>query len=207
GIHNVLIPSFSDKPFRVYCDAETRGGGWTVILRRSDGTENFHRKWNIYKKGFGNLDGEFILGLDKIHALTSENTMELLVQVMDFENDARFETYKRFGIASEEEDYALNTLSKGEGTAGDSLQQHFRMKFSTIDRQNDLKQGDPSPCTGYKAGWWYHACHERYEYSFHFMVTLLLIYDICSLLTGTWGNHDHGWGINWYTFRGHKQSM
>ncbi|XP_062135648.1 ficolin-2-like isoform X1 [Drosophila sulfurigaster albostrigata] len=188
GIHNVLIPSFSDKPFRVYCDAETRGGGWTVILRRSDGSENFHRKWNIYKKGFGNLDGEFILGLDKIHALTSENTMELLVQVMDFKNDARFETYKRFGIASEEEDYALNTLSKGEGTAGDSLQQHFRMKFSTIDRQNDLKQGDPFPCTGYKAGWWYHACHE-------------------SLLTGTWGNDDHGWGIIWETFRGHSHSM
>ncbi|XP_034098966.2 ficolin-1-like [Drosophila albomicans] len=113
--------------------------------------------------------------------------MELLVQVMDFENDTRFETYKRFGIASEEEDYALNTLSKGEGTAGDSLEKHFRMKFSTIDRQNDLQP--ERPCVdAYKGGWWYHACHE-------------------SLLTGTWGDHNHGYGINWFTFRGHKQSM
>ncbi|KAH8293126.1 hypothetical protein KR044_005534, partial [Drosophila immigrans] len=160
GIHDVLVPSFNDKPFRVACDAETRGGGWTIILRRSDGTENFHRGWNIYKNGFGNLDGEFFLGLDKIHALTSDRTMELLVIVEDFDEAQRYEIYSRFAIASEDEQYALNTLSKGVGDAGDSLKSHFKMKFSTFDRNNDMQP--QAPCAAFfKGGWWYHACHDR----------------------------------------------
>jgi len=104
GIYEILIPSYSEHSFSVACDADTRGGGWTVILSRLDGSENFYRGWNIYKKGFGNLDGEFFLGLDKIHALTSEVSMELLVILEDFESDIRYETYERFGISDEEEE-------------------------------------------------------------------------------------------------------
>ncbi|KAH8293127.1 hypothetical protein KR044_005539, partial [Drosophila immigrans] len=114
-----------------------RGGGWTIILRRSDGTENFYRGWDAYKRGFGNVDGEYFLGLDKIHALTSDRTMELLVIVEDFEGAQRYESYSRFGIAGEDEQYALNTLSRGEGDAGDSLEKHVGLKWSTFDRNNE----------------------------------------------------------------------
>ncbi|KAH8378442.1 hypothetical protein KR093_011363, partial [Drosophila rubida] len=160
GIYEMRIPSFSDKHVKVAWDAQTRGGGWTIILRRSDGSENFQRSWDVYKRGFGNLDGEFFLGLDKIHALTSETSMELLVIVEDFEGQQRYESYQHFGITGEDEGYALNTLSKGEGTAGDSLKNHFRMKFSTFDNINDLKT--ETRCAAvYKSGWWFHKCHER----------------------------------------------
>ncbi|KAM8718036.1 hypothetical protein ACLKA7_004701 [Drosophila subpalustris] len=66
GIHDIVIPNFSSQPFTVACDAETRGGGWTIILRRMDGSVDFNRTWSEYKKGFGELEGEFFLGLDKI---------------------------------------------------------------------------------------------------------------------------------------------
>jgi len=33
-----------------------------VIQRRQDGTANFYRNWLEYKKGFGNVTGEFWLG-------------------------------------------------------------------------------------------------------------------------------------------------
>jgi hypothetical protein len=48
-------------PIKVYCDM--RSGGWTLIMRRFNGDENFFLNWNEYKTGFGNLSSEFWLGI------------------------------------------------------------------------------------------------------------------------------------------------
>ncbi|XP_034475318.1 angiopoietin-2-like isoform X2 [Drosophila innubila] len=95
GINEILLPNFSTQSFKVACDVETRGGGWTVILRRMDGSVNFYRNWTEYKNGFGDLNGEFFLGLEKIHAITEERRQELLVVLEDFEGDNRFSTFDR----------------------------------------------------------------------------------------------------------------
>ena len=50
------------------------GGGRTVIQERMDGSVNFNRTQEDYKHGFGNLVGEFWLGLDKINRLTRNKT-------------------------------------------------------------------------------------------------------------------------------------
>ncbi|KAH8293128.1 hypothetical protein KR044_005538, partial [Drosophila immigrans] len=121
GIYEIHVPSYIQHPFRVACDATTQGGGWTIILSRMDGSVDFYRNWKSYRKGFGLLDGEFFLGLDKIHALTAEVTQELLVVLEDFEGIKVFEKYEKFAIGDEDEDYALYMLGKANGTAGDSL--------------------------------------------------------------------------------------
>ncbi|KAL7742448.1 hypothetical protein ACLKA6_019078 [Drosophila palustris] len=89
GIHEILVRSYSAEPFQVYCDAKTQNGGWMVFLRRTDGSVNFYRNWKTYKNGFGDLDNEFFLGLDKIHKITKETSQELLVVLEDFEGTGK----------------------------------------------------------------------------------------------------------------------
>ena len=62
--------------FEVFCDQKTAGGGWTVSQKRRDGSVDFFRAWDDYKRGFGNLNGELWLGLDKIHRLTVSGSLQ-----------------------------------------------------------------------------------------------------------------------------------
>src|SRR6218665_1999705 len=44
-----------------------------VIMQRFDGSVNFNRNWVKYRNGFGNIRrGEFWLGNEKVHRLTSQ---------------------------------------------------------------------------------------------------------------------------------------
>lgn len=56
--------------FRVSCDAKVAGSGWTVIQRRKSGSIDFNQKWEYYKAGFGYVDGDFFIGLERLHILT-----------------------------------------------------------------------------------------------------------------------------------------
>jgi len=159
GIYDIILPNFRNKPCTVACDANTRGGGWTIILRRMDGSVNFYRNWTEYKKGFGDLGGEFFLGLDNIHALTAVYSQELIVILEDFDGVETFETYEKFSIGDEDQQYELQTLGKANGTAGDSLRIHRGMKFSTFDRDNSPVRKNCAEKS--KGAWWYRYCHTR----------------------------------------------
>ncbi|XP_058453925.1 microfibril-associated glycoprotein 4-like [Malaya genurostris] len=149
---------FSDS-FEAYCDQDYEGGGWTVIQNRYDGSVNFYRGWSEYENGFGDLRGEFWLGLQKIHELTGAKHHELHVLMEDSDGKIVVAKYSHILVGGVGEKYALNSLGNYSGNAGDSLSWAVTMKFSTLDSDNDSHPPDNCAVI-YKGGWWYGACHE-----------------------------------------------
>jgi len=103
--------------FDVFCDQTTDGGGWIVFQKRLDGSVDFFLDWSDYKVGFGDLNGEFWLGLDKINRLTSDDNSMLRVDLEDFEGNTAYAEYDMFSVMSENDKYKLNLGSY----SGDSL--------------------------------------------------------------------------------------
>ncbi|XP_022802814.1 ryncolin-2-like [Stylophora pistillata] len=156
GVYTIDPDGSSTGAFDVYCDQKTAGGGWTVFQKRVDGSVDFYRTWDDYKNGFGNLNGEFWLGLDKIHRLTTSDRYKLRVDLEDTKGNTAYAEYSIFAITSERTKYQLS-LGSYSGTAGDSLALQRGYPFSTRDQDND---GWSSNCaTEYKGAWWYKHCH------------------------------------------------
>ncbi|KAI8517396.1 negative regulation of lipoprotein lipase [Branchiostoma belcheri] len=151
-----IKPASSTDPFDVYCDMTTDGGGWTVIQRRFEGRLNFFRYWADYKTGFGRVEGEHWLGLDKIYNLTSQNSYELYVELQDWEGNFTYAKYGTFRVGDEGTDYTL-TIGGYSGDAGDAMSYHNGRKFSARDDDND--RDSSRHCAQYYAGgWWYNNC-------------------------------------------------
>ncbi|XP_055528752.1 fibrinogen-like protein 1 isoform X2 [Wyeomyia smithii] len=131
----LLKPTEASQPFNALCETNPHGKGWMIIQNRFNGSENFYRNWTEYKNGFGSLNGEFWF---------------------DFSQEKRNAKYNVFRIGSEAEEYVLKEVGAYTGTAGDSLDHHRGMKFSTLDRDND---NYPGSCAQLAHGaWWYNRC-------------------------------------------------
>ena len=167
---------------------DTDGGGWVVFQRRMDGTVDFYRNWADYVKGFGDLNGEFWLGLSKINRLTQAGGNMLRVDMADFEGGTRYANYSSFEILDSSRKYQLN-IGGYSGDAGDNLAGHTGAKFTTKDHDND--SAGSNCAISYKGAWWYTACH-------------------ASNLNGRYlsGAHtSHADGVNWYHYKGHYYSL
>uniref|UniRef100_H2YI41 Fibrinogen C-terminal domain-containing protein n=1 Tax=Ciona savignyi TaxID=51511 RepID=H2YI41_CIOSA len=141
----------------VYCDQTTDNGGWLVLQRRRDGSENFYRTWVEYQEMFGNLSNEFWLGNENLQALTESGNYELRIELEDCENVTKFAKYSSFSIGSAKDKYSLN-VSDYFGTAGDSLTYHHGHPFTTKDVDNDSSSGNCA--VRYHGAWWYNNCRD-----------------------------------------------
>ncbi|XP_043069224.1 fibrinogen-like protein 1 [Drosophila bipectinata] len=151
GIYHIKLPGMS--AFEAPCN----GSGWLVIQRRMDGSVNFNRGWAKYRDGFGNLTGEFFIGLEKLYQITQSSQYELLISLGKINGSTAFVKYDNFKIGSEENSYPLESVGNFSGDAGDSLKYDEKMKFSTFDRDNDMYRIDNCP-EMYNGGWWFNNC-------------------------------------------------
>ena len=78
-----------------------------VFQRRFDGSVDFYRDWADYKNGFGSTSGEFWLGNDNIHSLTSKGKHVLRIELEAFDGKTGFAEYSGFSIGAESEKYTL----------------------------------------------------------------------------------------------------
>ncbi|XP_021379384.1 angiopoietin-related protein 7-like [Mizuhopecten yessoensis] len=143
--------------FDVYCDMDTANGPWTVIQNRQNGDEEFYRPWADYKTGFGNLRGNFWLGNDAIHHLTSTDSI-LRIELVTWLGDAAYAQYSTFRVENETEKYRLTISGFSGDVKQNNMATHNGMSFSTYDRDNDL--GSRHCAEKYKGGWWYNNCYD-----------------------------------------------
>ncbi|XP_046566462.1 angiopoietin-related protein 5-like [Haliotis rubra] len=106
-----IQPYGSPQPFQVLCESDPWGTR-TYFMVRLAGTLDFSRNWTSYKEGFGDLKGEFWLGLDNIHYLTNAHPQNLLAEVhtrMPADTyPYRQRTYSKFSVGAESTGYVMN---------------------------------------------------------------------------------------------------
>ena len=136
---------------------ETDGGKWLIIQRRINGSVNFYRNWLNYVKGFGDLEGEFWYGLDKIHCLTTQDNVELRIELGNGSVPTEVWTYQLFKVGGANTNYKL-TIGRAKGVGGthDSMAYQNGSPFSTRDRDNDAWSRNCA--TSYGGAWWYKTC-------------------------------------------------
>ena len=145
-------------PMRVVCDMDTEGGGWIVIMRRKRTVvahTNFHRAWDQYENGFGNLNTEFWLGLRNIHCLTTRYDVDLMIDLRDNNGNGMTWIYGLFKVSGSNDKYRLQ-IGDAEGPPGgyDAMAYHNGKQFTTHNSDND--QRSSYNCAAYRqGGWWY----------------------------------------------------
>ncbi|XP_013875183.1 angiopoietin-2b [Austrofundulus limnaeus] len=155
GVYTIRLHN-TTQDVKVFCDMKTKGGGWTVLQHRRNGSIDFHRGWSDYKMGFGEPSGEHWLGNDIIYKLTSSQEYSLHIQLKDREGNEAFSLYDRFYIDGEDNNYSLH-VEGFSGTAGKtSSLTHTGSQFSTKDRDNDRCTCKCSQLAS--GGWWFEAC-------------------------------------------------
>lgn len=147
----------------VFCDmCIDDGDGWIIIQRRENDELAFHMKnWEEYKMGFGDYGGNYWIGLEKIHELTSTGQHELYIAFSDGLFEEKYAVYEDFSVDGEGNGYKLSvssiSTSRSSDNLQDSLSDHNNQKFSTFDRDNDSLDTDNCAyhSSTYYGGWWF----------------------------------------------------
>ncbi|XP_052761880.1 microfibril-associated glycoprotein 4-like [Mya arenaria] len=149
GVYSIRLWK-SHTVIQVVCVRSSDGAGWTVFQNRFDGSVNFYRYLTDYTNGFGNISGEYWLGLKYIKELADQGMTTIRMEVTAADGTSAFEEWPDFSL-DDAPGYMQHVGGNGQGTAGDqdnwftSYNKNFTAKGSYC---GDIAQG----------GWWYYSC-------------------------------------------------
>ena len=146
---HVLLES-TLPPFPVFCTIDK----FIVVQRRRAPFDlPFNRTWNDYKNGFGDVSGEFWLGLEKLHRITNQPYVKYSIR-FEMKLKAGKSYYSEsndFYIAGEKELYKIVGIGSRTATSvSASYYIAIGQQFATRDKDVNLK------CGANYNGFWYH---------------------------------------------------
>ncbi|XP_068237414.1 serine-rich adhesin for platelets-like [Palaemon carinicauda] len=160
----IICPISNCPPVTVECQ-----DGWTTLVFR-DTTSNmltdFGRSWQEYKQGFGSAPGEYWLGNEYLHAITTNAPHEMRIYGLHPDGSERQLFYGGFSVGSESTMYSLSvsnfdaTSSTGADVFVSAPEPDWNLdgaSFSTMDSDNDNLGGSCSAFAN-DAGWWFNSC-------------------------------------------------
>ncbi|PIK45637.1 putative tenascin-like [Apostichopus japonicus] len=155
-----LQPNGIANPFDAFCDMETDGGKWTVMLRRTNSTVSFLRGYDEYVEGFGDINDAFWIGLDKLYSLNKQGNTEMVVVMTDQRDTTGAVKYRNFRIGAAAAKYPLEVIAGFTepvtgytATPGNGLFYNKGAAFSAPDQDNDRSTRD---CANELYGaWWF----------------------------------------------------
>ena len=132
-----------------------------TIQRRVSDSVDFNRGWDDYVTGFGEEDGNYWIGLEEIHQLTTMHDVDLNMNIETYEGEPFTMTLERFTVGSVATNYQMHFW--GYAQSSDRVQgsiftdRYNGTMFTTRDRDNDSRS---SNCAAdiYRGGWWYSRC-------------------------------------------------
>uniref|UniRef100_A0A914YCH0 Fibrinogen C-terminal domain-containing protein n=1 Tax=Panagrolaimus superbus TaxID=310955 RepID=A0A914YCH0_9BILA len=139
-------------PFKVFCDFELFGGGWTKIMQRIHPTiSHFNRTWEEYKKGFTDK-GDFWMGNDRLHSMSTSRICanELLIRMkIAKENVTILAHYDHFFVDDQFNSYrlTLGMLEQNPLLPPDGMLFARNTVFTTWDHRT-------TRCIEHGGGWW-----------------------------------------------------
>ena len=166
GVYSIL-PAGTQQIKQVWCDMDTDGGGWTAFLQRINGSVDFYQDLAAYTQGFGDVNGEYWLGLDALHAMTAAKTYQIRADMSDWDGASAHSLFASMVVADASDDYRLTVGALLGGDGGDCLITHNQnMPFSAKDADRD-NLGDKNCAQFHTGGFWYNtcsACHPTAKY-------------------------------------------
>jgi hypothetical protein len=128
-----------------------------------DGSNFFNRTWDEFKAGFGDPSGNYWLGNEQLHQLTTNNQYGLRFDLQSNKTGVWYVAeYSTVTVASEADNYRLNVTGFSGNVSDDALNFgvfHIQngVQFSTKDRDNDLYRSANCALLS-KGGFWYTSC-------------------------------------------------
>ena len=133
-----------------------------TIQRRISDSVDFDRGWDDYVNGFGEEDGNYWMGLEEIHQLSTAHDVSLFIDIETFEGEPFTVTLQTFSVGNATGNYTLNY--SGYSQSSDRLKRPLFynsssvLMFTTRDQDNDRARNYNCASDIYRGGWWYDSC-------------------------------------------------